>query len=100
MHSDRYASHEFLQVLHAKEYLSESLCLRYSLGRILNYNLLVQCVRASVLLHLHALQQLVAGFSPAGGVSVCVSFSFLMPCWSLGLGISVKGLTNILINRK
>ena len=31
MHSDRYASHEFLQVLHAKECLSESLCLRCSL---------------------------------------------------------------------
>ncbi len=84
MHSDRYASYEFQQGLHAKEFLSGSLFLRYNLGLYLSEEITVHSVRASFLLHFYALLELGPGFLSAVGVSVCVCVwvALLMPCFT------------------
>ncbi len=65
MHSDRYASYEFQQGLHVKEFLSESIFLRYNLGLFLSHLIKVHSVHASVLQHFYALLELGPGFLSA-----------------------------------
>jgi hypothetical protein len=86
MHSDRYASYEFQQGLHVKEFLSDSIFLRYNLGLFLSHLIKVHSVHASVLQHFYALLELGPGFLSAVGVSVCVLFWYWMPFWVLGYG--------------